>query len=66
MRKLEGIKVLLVDGPKPSTREPDVKVVDILGIFTLSARFQGVGFSTINLICSCGNPIADMYPFTLS
>jgi hypothetical protein len=47
MRKLEGIKVLLVDGPKPSTREPDVKVVDILGIFTLSARFQGVGFSTI-------------------
>lgn len=49
MQKLEGIKVLLVDGSKPSAREPDIKVVDILGILTLSARFQGVGLSTIYL-----------------
>ena len=58
MGKLEGIKVLLVDGPKPSTREPDVKVVDILGIFALSARFQGVGFGTIFLkVRSFKNPM---------
>lgn len=30
MKKLERFKVLLVDDPKPATRDPHVKVVGIL------------------------------------
>jgi hypothetical protein len=47
----KGFKVLLVDVPKPSTPEPDVKLVDIfrINMYLGRVRLQGVGFSNMHL-----------------